>query len=189
MTIEPARVAMPEEAVTADGQSKWPIDFDEIYRAEMHRLTGFFIKKVGNREDALDLAHEALTRFLNAEQPRSIFSPGKYLTRIAVNLIRDRRKRGSTKLSALCDPLDRGLEAIANDDPLREIESRQELDHWRVVLDRLPQLTLDIFVLNRVEGYSYSEVARILDIPIWRVQKHMLKAIRHVQAQLDCQDA
>lgn len=189
MTIEPTGMVIPEDPSSADGHSKWPIGFEEIYRAEMHRLTGFFIMKVGNRDDALDMAHEALARFLNAEEPRSIFSPAKYLTRIAVNLVRDRRKRGSTKLSALCDPLERGLEEVANDDQHRELEAREELDHWRVVLDRLPDLTLDIFVLNRVEGYTYSEVARILDIPTWRVQKHMLKAIRHVQAHLDGQNA
>lgn len=160
----------------------------EIYRREIPRLIRFFFRKLGNRDDAHDLAHETFARFISASGPATILSPGGYLTRVADNLLRDHKKRGSTKIANVTVPIEEGLDVKAEDDPHRDVAARQEVGYWRVILERLPPETLDIFLLNRVEGYSYAEVAALLDIPVWRVQKHMLKAIRHIAAHLDGDD-
>jgi RNA polymerase sigma factor (sigma-70 family) len=159
--------------------------FQAIYRDERPRLLRYFLYKLGNRADADDLANETMTRYLGAAPTASITTPRAYLTRIATNLLRDRAERGSTKLAQLSVPLDEGLNRAAGLDPHREVESRQELERWKAILLQLPARTLEIFLLNRVEGISYREIAAELGLPLWMIQKHMLKAIRHIAAHQD----
>jgi RNA polymerase sigma-70 factor (ECF subfamily) len=159
--------------------------FQAIYRDERPRLLRYFLYKLGNRADADDLANETMTRYLGAAPAGSIVTPRAYLTRIATNLLRDRAERGSTKLAQLSVPLDEGLNRAVGLDPHREIESRQELERWKAILLQLPPRTLEIFLLNRVEGISYRDIAADLGLPLWMIQKHMLKAIRHIAANQD----
>lgn len=160
----------------------------EAYRREIPRLVRLFRMTVRNRDDADDMAQETFARFLGAARPANILSPGNYLTRIAFNLIRDRDKRGSTKLAKLCLPIEAGLIAFADDDQHREIEARQQAEAWRKILEELPPLTLDVFLLNRIDGLTYDAIANRLGISKPRVQKHIVKALRHIDANMDRAD-
>ena len=159
--------------------------FQAIYRDQRPRLLRYFLNKLGNRADADDLANETMARYWGASPPRSIATPGAYLTRIATNLLRERAERGSTKLAQISAPLDEGLNRSAGFDPHREIESRQELERWKAILLQLPPRTLEIFLLNRVEGLSYQEIAHSQQLPFWLVKKQMRKAIQHLAAHQD----
>ena len=45
-------------------------------------------------------------------------------------------------------------------------------------LARMPARTFAIFVASQVEGLSYAEIAKREHIALWRVRRHMLRAIR-----------
>ncbi|NML87719.1 RNA polymerase sigma factor [Sphingobium sp. TB-6] len=183
MSVSPQRRASLDDD---DANSAAPPthDFADVYRREKPRLLRYFLQKLGNRSDADDMAQEVMTRFLGATPPVAVVTPRAYITRIATNMLRDRAERGSTRLSQLSVSLDEGLHKSNGIDPHREVEARQEIQRWRAILQQLPPRTLEIFLLNRVEGYSYREIATDLRLPLWRVQKHMLKAIRHIAANM-----
>jgi RNA polymerase sigma-70 factor (ECF subfamily) len=103
-------------------------DFAEIYRNELPRLRKYFQTRIRNPDDSLDLAHEALTRFLAISGPATISSPGAYLTRIASNLILDRAKRGSTKLADITLPIEEALDAASDMSLHSQTELRHEAD-------------------------------------------------------------
>jgi len=157
--------------------------FTDFYRREKPRLMRFFTRKLGNPADADEFSQETLTRFVRAAPHPSLGSPRAYLTRIATNLLRDHAERGSTRLSRQLTLLEDGVNAISTLDPHRDAQSRQELDRWTAILQQLPPRTLEIFLLNRVEGCSYRQIASDLGEPLWVVQKHMLKAIRLIDRQ------
>lgn len=176
----------PAEKLEADGEPGWfrgtrRTQFVEVYREEKPRLMRYFLRKLGNKADADEMAQETLARFLKSA-PSTIASPRGYLTRIANNLIKDRACRNSTRLAQRSVPLDDSIGKPSQLDLQREAEARQSVERWRGILRQLAPDTLEIFVLNRVEGYSYREIAENLGLPLWQVQKHMLKAIRHVSA-------
>ena len=64
-------------------------------------------------------------------------------------------------------PLDDGLHAIAPSDTHRELQAKQDLARWTLILNQLPPQTLDIFMRNRVEGQTYVAIAAELDLPLW----------------------
>lgn len=161
--------------------------FADLYRKEKPRLMRFFMRKLGNRTDADDLAQETLARFFKAAPHETIVTPEAYLTRIATNMLKDRADHSSTKLALRSVPIDEQVAAIDDIDPLRELTARQDLSRWRAILGQLPAQTLEVFSLNRIEGYSYREIASDKGLPLWVVQKHMLKALRHIAANQDAE--
>lgn len=161
--------------------------FADLYRKEKPRLMRFFMRKLGNRTDADDLAQEALARFFRTAPHAQLVTPEAYLTRIATNMLRDRAEHSATRMSQRCVPLDEQVVAVDAIDPLRELTAREDLARWRAILGTLPPRTLEIFSLNRIEGYSYREIACDKGLPLWVVQKHMLKALRHIAANQDAE--
>lgn len=172
---------------TASNQDTDGFGFTKLYRQERPRLMRFFLRKLGSQADADDLSQEVLARFCRAA-PAELATPEAYLTRIATNLLRDHVERGSTRLAQRTTVIEAGLNAASDADPFREVQSRQELERWSAVLQQLKPKTLEIFVLNRVEGYSYRQIATDLALPLWMVQKHMAKAIRHLAAHQEAED-
>lgn len=164
-----------------------PFRFPDFYKKEKPRLMRFFTRQLGNPADADELAQESFTRFVRAAPVQALASPQAYLTRIATNLLRDFIARGSTLLSQRSGLLDESVTLVAPDDTHREIQTRQELERWKAILEQLEPDTLDIFLRNRVEGETYVEIAAALDVPLWVVQKQMLKAIRHVNAHREAE--
>lgn len=152
----------------------------DLFHAEAPWLIRFFRRRVGLREEADDLAQESLLRFLRAAPTTEMATPQAYLRRIATNLLRDRAERGSTRLAEISVPLVEGLDKPADFDPHRELEAREELAHYDKVLRQLKPRTLEVFLLSRVDGYTYKEIAGRLGISQWSVKRHMLKAIAHI---------
>jgi RNA polymerase sigma factor (sigma-70 family) len=155
-------------------------DFRTIYRAESGNLLRYFMRRTGNAEDAEDLTHETLVRYLRASPVTRVETPQAYLRTIANNLLHDRAERSSTKLAKISAPFDEGLDCPAADDVHRDVANRQELDHYRTVLEKLKPITLQIFLMHRVDGYTHQEIAERLGKNIWSVKRQMVKAIAHL---------
>ncbi|MBF5089108.1 sigma-70 family RNA polymerase sigma factor [Novosphingobium sp. NBM11] len=155
-------------------------EFDAIYRSEVPALVRFFRRRLGSYDEAADLAHEALARFLRVSPLTQVSTPQAYLRRIATNLLRDRAERASTRLAELSVPLVEGLDHPTEYDQHRELEGRQELLHYEGILRQLKPKTLEIFLLSRVDGFTYKEIASRLGMSVWGVKRQMLKAIAHI---------
>ena len=165
---------------TASGKAADAAEFDAVYRSEVPSLIRFFRRRLGSYDEADDLAHEALSRYLRASPSTQIATPQAYLKRIATNLLRDRAERASTRLSELSIPLLEGLDHPTEYDQHRELEGRQELAHYTAVLRQLKPKTLEIFLLSRVDGFTYKEISGKVGMSVWGVKRQMLKAIAHI---------
>lgn len=154
--------------------------FEALYRSEAPALVRYFRRRLGSYDEATDLAHEALTRFLRVSPATPITTPQAYLRRIATNLLRDRAERASTRLAELSVPLAQGIDCPTDYDQHRVLEGRQELEHYGAILHQLKPKTLEIFMLHRIEGFTYKEIGARLGLSVWGVKRHMLKAIAHV---------
>ena len=172
------RAAISDEG--GRGRDRRNPDFQTIYRAEASGLLRYFTRRIGNTEDAEDLTQETLVRYLRASPATPVETPQAYLRTIANNLLRDRADRSSTKLAKISAPFDEGLDCPAADDVHRDVANRQELDHYRTVLEKLKPITLQIFLMHRVDGYTHQEIAERLGKNIWSVKRQMVKAIAHL---------
>ena len=83
------------------------------------------------------------------------------------------------------DPLPRELDPV--DDavtPEDEAAARQDFMILEDALRQLPAKTREIFLMSRVQGHSYGEIANRVGISQSAVEKHMLRALRHCREKL-----
>lgn len=161
----------------------------------MRRISGLFLRhrreladyvnrRLHDRDLATDFVQETFLRFIEhgdalpAGACRSfLYSTARNLTVDHVRALRRRRTESVTHDD---------LAQIADDQPWPEdvAAARQKIRQLAAVLDELPQLTRRIFVLNRVSGLNYRQVAGHLDVSESTVQKHLASALRHLLRRL-----
>jgi RNA polymerase sigma-70 factor (ECF subfamily) len=125
------------------------------------------------------MTQETMLRYMRAAPAAGVITPQAYLRRIARTL-RDRSEHSATKLTQASRPLLEGLDLPGPDDQHRELAGRQELAKWEEILAQLNPRTLEVFLLSRFDGYTYKEIATRLGMSTFSVNKHMVKAIAHI---------
>ena len=147
-------------------------------------LLRYFRRHVGNEADVEDLAQEALVRLLHA--PADVDNAEAYLLRIASNLLRDRFRREQSHRVAWHEPFDERLHAWPSEEPGsdRVYEDRERLQRFLAELAQLPPRCRQVFLLQRYEGMTYTAIARQLQVSVSAVEKHMMRALLHLQARL-----
>jgi RNA polymerase sigma-70 factor (ECF subfamily) len=157
----------------------------DIYRAEVSRLTRYLARRVGCRDEALDLVQEAFSRFLGLRrgQPRSVDRPEAYLQRVTRNLLHDRSKTNARRAAHLHVVADE--ESLSGPDQQRLLETRDMLRRLEAAMLKLKPKTREIFMAHRLDGMSYAEIAERTGLSVKGVEKQMSKAIAHLDRTLD----
>lgn len=112
---------------------------------------------------------------LEYREKQVVESPDAFLARTAVNLALDgqrrKRRRGGDGLSV-------DHEEISDESPLQDevLEARERLIRLKAGLQRLTPRTREVFLLHRLEGLKYREIAEQLGITVSAVEKHVAKA-------------
>ncbi|MEZ2127591.1 MULTISPECIES: RNA polymerase sigma factor [unclassified Sinorhizobium] len=157
-----------------------------LFLAHRRELQAYLTKKLRDSDAAADLTQETFLRYaeLGSSAGATVSNERSYLYRMAHNLAVDharQRLRRKTDVTS-----DEDLTHIADDRPTLEDETdaRQRLERLRQIVDELPELTRTIFILNRIDGLTYSQVAANLGISDSSVQKHLAKALLHVTRRL-----
>jgi len=133
-------------------------------------------RRWGTAEDAEDILQESAARFIAAARKRQIEAPAAFFARVAANIVKDHLKSGAARMARRAVP-SHEVEGLTDpDDPYRTIAAREEWSLCRQRLNDLPELTLKILLMHRLDGITYSAIADQLELPRWLIQKHMSQA-------------
>lgn len=150
-------------------------DLAALYLTEHERLERQIRRRVGCRSTASDLVQDIFLRLWE----KAIEWKGDsaaYLTRCARNAAIDHLRAEKTKAEYLRGVLpEQFAEQPAS--PQEIVSAHQNIQHIDDVLASLPQKTRHIFLLNRVHGRSFSEIAAVMGISSRAVAKHMARAV------------
>ena len=97
-------------------------------------------------------------------------------------MLADRARRRLVRHADGHIPFDADRHGDLEPDPYRALSSKEDLRLAAIALHALPQRTRAIFVLSRLEGLTYREVASQIGISVSAVEKHMMRAIQHMSA-------
>jgi len=145
----------------------------QVFVAEQERVIRLISRIVGCRATAEDLAHDTLLRLwarpLDSGDRSLIFRTAQNL---AIDHLRERRVRTQyVRSQALVAELSVGV-------PLETAgAAAQELDLLLAALRGLPDRTQEIFLLNRLDGQSYAEIATRLRVSVSTVEKEIMWAL------------
>jgi RNA polymerase sigma-70 factor (ECF subfamily) len=148
-----------------------------LYEEHHGWLCGWLRKRLGCVDHAADLAQDTFIRVLSQRKAPELREPRAYLSTIARSLMIDMFRRRTleqaylTTLAAIPEPVDVSPET-------REliIETLMEIDR---LLDGLGERTREIFLLAQLDGLSYVEIGRRLQVSVNTVKKHAVRALTH----------
>lgn len=130
-----------------------------------------------SREEAEDLIQETFLRVkMYVDGGGEVREPEAFLVRTALNLARDRRQREHRELYT-SNPLE-DLDLVDSlPGPEELLEREQRLDGLKRALNRAGPRAREVFLMHRLEGMTYAQIASQLDVSVSAVEKHMAKAL------------
>ena len=147
------------------------------------RLRRWLDARLRSSEDANDLVQDAFARFLRSESRDGLRRPEAFLNRIVRNLLIDRSRRLSNRTPHV--PIDEANAPIARATQEDELELEQTRRRYRAAVEALPPRMRAVFLLHRVEGLGYKEIATRLAISIRTVEWHVGEALLRIGRNLD----
>jgi RNA polymerase sigma-70 factor (ECF subfamily) len=157
-------------------------DFEQLYEEHAQPLYGFLAYRTGDRALAEDLLGEAFERALRS---RRRYDPAKasaktWLYAIALNCLRDQRRRARAETRALDRAGGGGGEAAA-DPGLGRIEDRDELSRAMATLSEEERETV---ALRYGGDLTAPEMAELLGEKLTTVEGRLYRALRKLRAGL-----
>ena len=148
--------------------------FDRTFLSVAPLLRNFLFYRTGNAEQAEDLVQEA---FLKLWANCAKVGPDKakaFVFRVAENLFFNQVKHSKVVLKFNAHQA--GITRVSESphDILEENEFREKLER---AIAALPAGAREVFLLNRVEGLKYREIAELLGISQKSVEKRMHRAL------------
>ncbi|WP_198577994.1 RNA polymerase sigma factor [Caulobacter hibisci] len=144
---------------------------DEGWRGLVRRITRITRDPAG----AEDVVQSAMVRMLEYRRANVLINPEGFVARAAVNLAIDERRQRARRPEEGLDFID---DALADSQPLQDevLRARERLARLKLGLARLSPRTREVFLLHRLEGLKYREIAERLGITVSAVEKHVAKA-------------
>jgi len=160
-----------------DTDSEQPDALEHRFRQLRGPLLAWFRRRLGDTSEAEDLVQESFMRITLRGDQASLAHFEAYLYRTARSVLSDRLRRRTVRQAEAHVPLEPERDETPGSDALAALLARERLGRVSARLEALPERTRAIFILCRLDGLRYAEIATRFDISVSAVQKHMLRAI------------
>jgi RNA polymerase sigma factor, sigma-70 family len=178
-----------KRALKGDGDA-----FGDLIRKYENFVYNTVYHAIGNRDDAFDVSQEVFIKAYRAlKNFRGDCKFSTWLYKIAMNAskdyIRDKSKHRTVSLSDWTDddismkPPEIIEEAVTAN-PEESYERDEQRDAVRKAIANLSEDHRNVIVLRDIEGYSYEEIAEMLDIEVGTVKSRINRARNAVKENL-----
>jgi RNA polymerase sigma-70 factor (ECF subfamily) len=147
-------------------------------------LSAYFHRRIREPGEVEDLVQEVFARVVARDNTKPVENFTGYIFQVASSVLMDRARRRRSRRADAHLSFEPDLHGEADFDPERILGAREDLTRVMAALLSLPELTRTIFLLHRLEGRKQREIALQLGISIKSVEKHMVRAGRHLICSL-----
>ena len=156
-----------------------PQAFEDLMAPHERKIYGICLRMLGNREDALDCAQDAMLRLWRAiASYRKEASFQTWCYRIATNacldFLRKKKVRPAVSLDVLVETAP--LPTDGRDAPEAMAEASARKEALAAGIAALPEDLRGALVLRDVQGFSYEEIGEILKMPMGTVKSRINRA-------------
>ena len=153
----------------------------ERFRTSLQR---YFIRRVRDRAEAEDLVQDVFVRLTRRGGLGDVTNLSGYIFETAASVLQDRARRRHVRAADAHDIFDNERHAGEDFAPDRVFDGKERLSRVGAALLELPERTRHIFVLRRLEGMRYNDIASQLGISVSAVEKHMQRAVAFLTQRL-----
>lgn len=146
-------------------------------------LLRFFARRALSLEAAEDCVQDVFVRLAHVAGP-GVENAEAYLFTVARHVLVDRARRANVRREGLHDPI-ADLQLVSPEgSPARILEGREALEQAARALRELPERTRNIFLLNRLDGLTYTQLAARYAVNVKVIEREMSKALTHLRQRL-----
>ena len=156
--------------------------FRDFYLKHVQSATNFAYYKCGDDEAALDLVQDAFTKIWENCSKIDFSKVKTYLFTSINNLFLNNIKHQKVVLRYAKDAPNLDTNNQSPEYLLEEEEFKQKLTK---AIASLSEAQREVFLLNRIDGKKYREIAELLDISQKTVEKRMSGALQLLRAQIE----
>jgi RNA polymerase sigma-70 factor (ECF subfamily) len=178
--------------VASDGRRLLPKPQSRDGRAGLVRryrdpLIRYFLRRGVQSSSAEDLAQDCFTRIFSLAGQSHIQNEEAYLFRAAASVFADHvhqqvRRQAARHLSI--DSVNIEGETAEVVAPDRVLEGKEAISRLEAALKELKPKTREIFLLNRLDGLTYAQIAVRFGLTPSAIEKHMIAALAHLNKRL-----
>lgn len=150
-------------------------------------LVRYFIRKRIPKDSAEDCAQEVFLRLARTND-EVVKNAEAYLFTIASSVVVSFARKAKTHREAQHHPIEDFSIVSGEATPDRVLEGRQALLRLAAALGELPPMTREMFLLNREDGLTYTQIAARYALSVKVVEHHIVRALSHLRLRLPHRD-
>lgn len=148
-------------------------------------LLQYFQRRIRDPHEAEDLVQETFVRLIKRGNIAALEGVRSYLFETASSVVVDHARRQRARLGDRHQAFDAALHGGA-DFSAEHVLIGQETQNRAVrALRELPARTRAVFVLRRMEGLRYQQIAGRLGVSLSLVEKEMARAVAHLAQRME----
>jgi RNA polymerase sigma-70 factor (ECF subfamily) len=187
---EPDNVNKPDHELIADCLQGQTHVFGELVVRYQNRLYNSLAHMLGSVDDARDVTQEAFIHaFVKLHTFRGHSAFYSWLFRIALNSAASHRRKGQRLAVSLDASRDQtGFEpadAHPESPPGSHLETTERQQLVQRALEQLTPEYRTVLVLKEMEGFSYEEIAAVVECPIGTVRSRIHRARIELKSRLE----
>ncbi|MCC6758481.1 MAG: sigma-70 family RNA polymerase sigma factor [Candidatus Omnitrophica bacterium] len=182
----------PDVLLMLEAQKGNTASFEALLRKYFSRIFNFAYRYLGSRESAEDIAQETFIRVhrsLASYSPQSKFQTWLYVIarNLCLNELRNNKNRAYS-LDGMLETEDGEMPAQFADhnaaDPANELVNKETLAKLIEVIESLPENQRTAVLLQRFDGLSYDEIAKVLGCSLQAVKSLLNRAKESLKDKL-----
>jgi RNA polymerase sigma factor (sigma-70 family) len=159
-----------------------PHDISALYHLHCQEILHHLQRIVKCPDTAEDLLQESYLILARTAADTTIDYPRGFLYRTASNLAFDHLRHHKVVQQHFENA------QLATQPQQESAETQLDQDQWHNLLyetiAELPPRCRDVFILHKLRGLSYREIAKMLDVSESAVEKHIIKGLLHCRQRL-----
>jgi RNA polymerase sigma-70 factor (ECF subfamily) len=142
----------------------------------LRRMRKILRRRGRTHAEAEDLIQDAFLKMQEyCESGRQVYHPERFLVRTVLRLAANARRDEHREL--YCEVEDLTVIVDTTPTPDEVLAGDQCLERMRDALDTVSRRTREIFLMQRLDGLTYAEIAQRLGLSVSAVEKHMACAL------------
>lgn len=155
--------------------------FSSVFKTNSKTIFNYIYYKYGNEEKAHDAVQEAFVKLWEncAKVPSA--KAKSYVYTVANNLYLNVLKAEKVRLKYA----DQHSNSVSNESPEFVLEEKQFQEKLDDALKALPENQRTTFLLNRIDGKKYKEIAELEGVSVKAIEKRMHLALKTLREKID----
>lgn len=170
---------MNEITCQAPADSGASLSVRNLFKQYHRPLLAWLRQRLSVADDADDVAQETYIRLLKYEGASDIACPKSMLYKVAANVACDQERMGKSRCRNLHFSIeDEEADFPSGEPPIEQVlESEEAYRNIRGTIEKLPPRCRQVFLLSRVHGMTYPQIAAHCHISVKMVEKHISHAL------------